>query len=100
MKRFGILICLIVAVVLAWHPGMTWAQSGQQGAPALKIRDDGNAITLQTLADGIKARLQAVQPAVVEREWAQYRSQREAYNMIRSPLNPETDLEFMLRSFW
>ena len=34
------------------------------------------------------------------KRWKQYQQNAEFRNQIRSPNNPETDLEFMLRSFW
>ena len=91
---------MFVAILILCHPGITWAQSGQGGTPGPKPFDDGNVITLQTLADGIKARLKAVKPSIMEREWTLYRNRMEAHNLIRSPENPETDLEYMLRTFW
>lgn len=100
MKKTGFLLCVLMVVLIAWHPGMVWAQSGTGGAPGSKPGDKGNVITLQTLADSIKAKIKSIQPAVMEREWVVYRNRREALNQIRSPQNPETDLEFMLRTFW
>lgn len=100
MKRIGMLICFVVATVIAWCPAVSVAQDRPTAFPSAHTRDRQNVITLQTLADQIKARFRAVQPGVMEREWAQYRDRQEALNLVRSPQNPETALEYMLRVFW
>jgi hypothetical protein len=96
VSRLIILIALILLAAPVY--ALSDNDSKSSGPDNSKSMDLMDRINLGRRVDLSKFRIK--QPSVMEKEWRDYKNFQDHRNLIRSPNNPEWDLEYMMRNFF
>lgn len=96
-SKYWVLMIIITLFVSYWA---VLAKGQSQSASDDK---QGSAEYIDPSKDGQGSdlsRYRLNQPSSMEKQWRDYRDFLEHRNLMRSPNNPESDLEYMLREFF
>ncbi len=91
---------LIIIVTLFLNHGALFAEGPYQTLADGKKSSSEPVKKSKSVAGSDFSRFRLKQPSAMEKQWRDYRDFLERRNLIRSPNNPESDLEYMLREFF